>query len=154
MRLGMKREAGQVCSAFGLGKGFYSEVFLLLSGLVVGNGTGVMFQCCEIRDNSLDTWLSLPEGRRGIPVLKVETEGELQWLCAIAPPPPPQETARTDSLVSKFWDGLSKTEGQGANITIHTEKNKLIKQRAGQNVERAETAGQGLEKTGHVLGKS
>lgn len=44
MRLGMKREARQVCSAFGLDKEFYSEVFLLLPGLVVGNGTGVVFQ--------------------------------------------------------------------------------------------------------------
>lgn len=93
----MKREAGQVCSAFGLNKGFYSEVFLLLSGLVVGNGTGVVFQCYEIRDNSLDTWLSLPEERRGIPVLKAEAEGEPQWLCAIAPPPPPQVATRTES---------------------------------------------------------
>lgn len=143
---------------WGWARGFYSEVFLLLSGLVVGNSARVVFQCCEIRDNSLDSWLNLPEERRGIPVLKAEAEGEPQWPCASAPPPPPppqaQEAARTGSLVSKFWDGLSKTEGQGANITISTEENKLIKQRPGQNVECAEPAGQGLEKTGHVLGKS
>lgn len=87
-------------------------------------------------------------------MLKAEAEGEPQWPCASAPPAPPQEAARTGSLVSKFWDGLSKTEGQGANITISTEENKLIKQRPGQNVECAEPARQGLEKTGHVLGKS
>lgn len=37
-------------------------------------------------------------------------------------PPHPSEAARTESLVGKSREGLSKTEGQGANITVSTEE--------------------------------
>lgn len=55
-----------MCSAFGLNEEFYTKAFLLLSGLAVGRGTSGVSQCCEIRNNSLDTWPSLSEERRGI----------------------------------------------------------------------------------------
>lgn len=47
----------------GLGKEFDSEVFLLLSGLVAGNGTWVVSVLCD-KEHPVNTWLGLPGERR------------------------------------------------------------------------------------------
>lgn len=87
--------------------------------LVVGNGTWVVSEGCEIRDTSLGTWLSLSDEVEGTPVPKPEVKEEPQRLHT--PHPTLQEAAGTESLVGKSWEGPSKTEGQGANITVGTE---------------------------------
>lgn len=63
-------------------------MFLLLPGLVVGNGTWVVSEGCEIRDTSLGTWLSLSDEIEGTPVPKPEVKEEPQWLHTPSPHPP------------------------------------------------------------------
>lgn len=73
-----------------------------------------------------------------------------------APPTPPPEAARTESLVGKSREGLSKTEGQGANITVSTEE-KVNGTAAGAECGKCRSGGWGLGGnwtcTGEVLAR-
>ena len=133
----MERETGRIYSTFALDKEFYSEVFLLFSGPVFGNGIWVVSEFCEIRDTSCSACQKRGGQGRG-PALKPEATEEPQWL-----PTPPIKKLLKQSLVATFWEELSMTEGQGANIPVSTKGNKLIKRRPGQNVDNAEPAGWG-----------
>lgn len=57
--------------------------------------------------------------------------------------PPPPQAARTESLAGKSREGLSKTEGQGANITVSTEE-KVNGTAAGAECGKGRSGGWGL----------
>lgn len=84
-----------------------------------------MSECCEIRDTSLGTWLSLPEGGPGVggggnQGLKRSLSGSH---------PPSKRLLEQKFSLASFWEGQSETEGQGAHIIVSTGENRLIKHR-------------------------
>lgn len=92
----LEKDTGRIYSTCALDKEFYSEVFLLFSGWVFGNGAWRVSECCEIRDT---TWTPASACQKrgsqsGEPVLKPEAKEGPQWL----PTPPVKKL-----LEQKVW---------------------------------------------------
>lgn len=105
-----------------------------------------MSECCEIRDTSLGTWLSLPEGGLG-------AGGELKKSLSGSHPPGKRLLEQKFSLAS-FWEGQSETEGQGAHIIVSTGENRLIKHRLDRMWKVQSQLGREQEQSGLGLGSS